>query len=326
MAASVDASLGLLAWLLLFLPPRLSEVSSGSGDEDTSSTGAPRSPVTPQFGDGHALPALPAFTAGCGQTLLRIVGGMDAEAGKWPWQVSVRIRHVHVCGGSLITAQWVLTAAHCIFSRFEYTVKLGDRSIYQTRSSLVIPIRNIIIHPQYSTTSSVINDLALLHLLYPVNFSATIYPICVPEQAFRVSAGTKCWVTGWGRTKEGGPPSEILQEVDQELMHYEECNQRMQRALSSARTLVRKGMLCGYFDSKKDSCQGDSGGPMSCELNSTWVQVGIVSWGIGCARKGHPGVYTDLGFYSSWVRAVLNHAARLQPALLLLSFPRLLAL
>ncbi|XP_069873530.1 serine protease 42-like isoform X1 [Dipodomys merriami] len=325
MAAHGDASLGLLAGLLLFLQPRLSQVSSGSGEEDLPPTGAPSSPLIPQFEAVQTPPQLSSFPTACGRPLQKIVGGMDAEEGKWPWQVSVQIRNTHVCGGSLITAQWVLTAAHCIFSQFQYTVKMGDRSIYPTKRSMVVPIHRIIIHPHFSTTSSVINDLALLHLLYPVNFSTTIYPICVPEEAFRVEAGTRCWVTGWGKTREGGPRSEVLQEVDQELIHYEECNRMMQKALSSQKTLVMKGMLCGYLETM-DSCQGDSGGPMSCELNKTWLQVGIVSWGVGCARKGHPGVYTDLGFYSKWVKAVVNLATCLHPMLFFLLLLLLLIL
>ncbi|KAM4821154.1 serine protease 42-like isoform 2-T2 [Thomomys bottae] len=208
---------------------------------------------------------------------------------------------------------------------YRYSVKLGDRSIYQTSTSLVIPISNIFIHPHFSTARSVVNDIALLYLLYPVNFSSTIYPVCVPEETFRVKAGMICWVTGWGKTKEGGSASEVLQEVDQELMDYKECNKMLQTALSTDETLVMQGMLCGYLESMKDACQGDSGGPLSCEVNNTWVQVGVVSWGIGCARKGYPGVYTDLSFYSNWVKKVLNQAARLH-SMRFLPFVHLLTL
>nr|XP_020042049.1 serine protease 42 [Castor canadensis] len=191
----------------------------------------------------------------CGRPILKIVGGSKAEEGKWPWQVSVRIRHMHVCGGSLITSQWVLTAAHCIYSHLQYNVKMGDRSIYKTNASLVVPIQNIIVHPQFSTSVTVENDLALLHLLHPVNFTATIHPVCVPADTFQVEAGTRCWVTGWGKTAEGGVLAETLQEVDQEIIHYKECNRMMQAALSSVKNLVLKGMVCGYKSRGKDSCQ-----------------------------------------------------------------------
>ncbi|XP_008571874.1 PREDICTED: serine protease 42 [Galeopterus variegatus] len=261
-----------------------------------------------------------AFGPVCGRPNLKIVGGTDAEEGKWPWQVSLRINGKHVCGASLLTSQWVLTAAHCIFSYFQYTVKIGDRSVRNENTSLVIPIKNIIVHPKFSTIVSARNDLALLQLLYAVNFTSTIRPICIPRETFQVKDGTKCWVTGWGRTTEGVflPPSEILQEVDQYIIHYQKCNKLIQNYLSSARDLVVKGMVCGYKERGKDSCQGDSGGPLACEFNDTWVQVGIVSWGIGCGREGVPGVYTEIGFYSKWMVAVVNQATSLCPVMFLI--------
>lgn len=81
---------------------------------------------------------------------------------------------------------------------------MGDRSVYKEIASVVIPVRNIIIHPQLSVVRTVQKDLALLRLLYPVNFTVTIQPVCIPQKTFRVEAGTTCWVTGWGRKEEYG--------------------------------------------------------------------------------------------------------------------------
>ncbi|XP_014440671.1 serine protease 42-like, partial [Tupaia chinensis] len=260
------------------------------------------------------------FAKVCGHSTLKIVGGVDAAEGKWPWQVSVRINRKHVCGGSLINAQWVLTAAHCILSRFHYSVKMGDRSIYEESTSVVVPVRNIIVHPRFTTSVTVKNDLALLHLHHPVNFSTTIQPICIPQAAFQVVAGTRCWVTGWGRTAEAVEKflPEVLQEVDQYIVLYQKCNEMIQKALPFPREAVLRGMICGYRERGKDSCQGDSGGPMTCEYNNTWIQVGIVSWGIGCGRHEVPGVYTEVGHYSSWMLAVVNQATSLLPVVFLI--------
>ena len=81
---------------------------------------------------------------------------------------------------------------------------MGDRSIHKENTSVVVPIRNIIVHPQLSVVGTIQKDLALLQLLYPVNFSMTIQPICIPQKTFQVEAGTTCWVTGWGRQEEYG--------------------------------------------------------------------------------------------------------------------------
>uniref|UniRef100_A0A2K6GGX5 Peptidase S1 domain-containing protein n=1 Tax=Propithecus coquereli TaxID=379532 RepID=A0A2K6GGX5_PROCO len=295
-------SLGLLAWLLILQPglreapagrpePPLSPSPPPSGGREEPGANRWQPPPLGAQGSPMALKSsLFTFTPGdswpCGRSFLKIVGGVHAEEGKWPWQVSVRINGRHICGGSLVTSKWVVTSAHCIMGRFRYSVKMGDRSIHEKNTSLVVPVKNVIVHPQFATFTTVENDLAILKLLYSVNFTSNIQPICIPRETFQVEAGTKCWVTGWGKTKEvENLPAEILQEVEVQVIRYEKCNEMMQKILSSARDIVQKGMLCGYGGKGKDSCQGDSGGPMACEYNDTWVQVGIVSWGIGCGRE-----------------------------------------
>lgn len=80
---------------------------------------------------------------------------------------------------------------------------MGDRSAYKEVTSVVIPVKNVIVHPQLSVVGTVQNDLALLHLLYPVNFTGTVQPVCIPQKTFQVEAGTTCWVTGWGKKEQG---------------------------------------------------------------------------------------------------------------------------
>ncbi|XP_054965766.1 putative serine protease 42 isoform X2 [Pan paniscus] len=273
--SSGGGSRGLLAWLLLLQPwpgqnwagmaaPRLpSPLLSEEGGENPEASPAPGPEAGPPLNLFTSFPV-------CGRTPLRIVGGVDAEEGRWPWQVSVRTKGRHICGGTLVTATWVLMAGHCISSRFHYSVKMGDRSVYNENTSVVVPVQRAFVHPKFSTVTTIRNDLALLQLQHPVNFTSNIQPICIPQENFQVE-GEKL-------------ASEILQEVDQYIMCYEECNKIIQKALSSTKDVIIKGMVCGYKEQGKDSCQGDSGGRLACEYNDTWIQVGIVSWGIGCGR------------------------------------------
>ena len=89
-------------------------------------------------------------------------------------------------------------------SRYQYSVMMGDRNLQGILSGLVVPVSRVVVHPQFSTSGTIKNDLALLRLRYPVNFTGVIQPICIPEKTFHVQAGTRCWVTGWGRKQEFG--------------------------------------------------------------------------------------------------------------------------
>ncbi|XP_053785827.1 putative serine protease 42 [Desmodus rotundus] len=346
-AGGAMASLSLLVWLLL-LQPRLWEAcASGEGAQGGTALPSPSPMPSPSGGSrqdpGASLWKLtPAgvhgpseapnsqdaaggfkvveFTPVCGRMLTKIVGGQDAAEGEWPWQVSLRVGGRHVCGGTLIAQQWVLTAAHCILRRHQYSVKMGDQSVFQKITSVVVPVKSITVHPRFSTLGTIHHDLALVQLHYPVNFTITIQPICIPDATFKVAAGTRCWVTGWGRTQEiGGEWASFrLQQVDQYIIYYDKCNEMVKKAMGKTKDLVLPGMICGYEGTGKDSCQGDSGGPLVCEYDNTWVQMGIVSWGYGCGRRQVPGVYTDIAVYTGWIIAVVNRATISYSAVLLL--------
>ncbi|KAM9592968.1 serine protease 44-like [Trichechus inunguis] len=286
---------------------------------------------------------------------MRVVGGRPATQKKWPWQVSLQINNVHLCGGSLISHRWVLTAAHCIFGHLEYTAKLGDIHLHhKSRMAVIVPVQDILIHKDFNAVGRIVNDIALALLQFPVNYSSHIQPVCLPEKAFLVQADRECWVTGWGKLQESGETvkqgyskpkpgkrllcalgpltakfsadqsdrsSLILQEAELSIIRYEKCNQILQDRMASSSEFVREGVLCGYNDRGKDSCQGDSGGPLVCEFNHTWMQVGIVSWGFGCGRKGIPGVYTEISYYKDWIINKLNQASSLDPACFLVLLP-----
>ncbi|XP_053456328.1 serine protease 44-like [Nycticebus coucang] len=146
-------------------------------------------------------------------------------------------------------------------------------------------------------------------LIIPVDYSTHIQPVCLPDKTFMVKTDTPCWVTGWGRLTETAHigPSE-LQEVKVHILRHEKCNEILEKKIWWHQA-VREGSICGYDDQGKGSCKGDSGGPLVCELNDTWIQVGIVSWGLGCGKKEFPGVYMEVSFYMDWIIAHVGQAS-----------------
>ncbi|XP_062985088.1 serine protease 1-like [Elgaria multicarinata webbii] len=217
----------------------------------------------------------------------KIVGGYDCQRLQAPYQVSLNSGY-HFCGGSLINDQWVVSAAHCYQSRIE--VRLGEYNIFEIEGDeQFINSAKVIRHEQYSSRT-LNNDIMLIKLSAPAKMARNVAPINLPTKC--ATSGTKCLISGWGNTLSSGANSpDILQCLDAPILTNAECEEAYPGKITPS-------MICvGFLEGGKDSCQGDSGGPVVCngELQ------GVVSWGIGCALPGYPGVYTRVCNFVDWI-------------------------
>ncbi|XP_029629091.1 transmembrane protease serine 5-like isoform X1 [Salmo trutta] len=248
--------------------------------------------------------ALKCFECGTRAKLPRIIGGVEATLGRWPWQVSLYYSNRHTCGGTIITSQWVVTAAHCVHnyrlpqvSSWVVYAGIVTRSSAKMAQYTGYAVEKIIYNKKYNPRSHD-NDIALMKLLTPLNFSDTIRPICLPQYEHDLPGGTQCWISGWGYTQ----PDDVLipatlKEAPVPLISTKKCNSS---CMYNGEVTPR--MLCaGYTEGKVDACQGDSGGPLVCQIDNVWRLVGVVIWGTGCAEPNHPGVYTKVAEFLGWI-------------------------
>ncbi|XP_063157923.1 serine protease 27-like [Candoia aspera] len=255
----------------------------------------------------------PASRQDCGQLRIssRIVGGQDVPNGDLPWVASIVVDFRPVCGGSLINEQWVLTAASCvdqISSIQQYNVLLGAHQLLNLSHNVQFyPVQKILIHSGYLGEAGSPADIALLKLASPVPFTSHILPVCLPQFYEDFSRDTNCWIAGWGNTGENEQLSAplTLQEAKVPIIGRRECNNFYNAVpfRGMKKDPIKPDMICtGYTQGSKSFCMGDGGGPLVCKVGRRWTQAGIVSWGVGCGKYFHPGVYTSVPFYSFWIK------------------------
>jgi len=260
----------------------------------------------------------------------RIVGGAIVTDPKaWPWQIAL-YRHVKgddygfSCGGSIIAERWVLTAAHCVVPKdaaqplaaSELLVLEGLRE--RGQGGRQIAVKRVVVRQYDGKTQA--NDIALLELAKPAQ--STPVPYAGPGNAELEKPGTVAVVTGWGRLQDATWDEEKkawvhrqtgqvltaeqvndakLRQVELPLIGWEACRDAYKD--KGGGTITATNVCAGIPEGGKDSCQGDSGGPLVARTaENFWVQIGVVSWGIGCGIRGIPGVYTRVSAYEGWLR------------------------
>ncbi|MBY3222958.1 trypsin-like serine protease [Rhizobium laguerreae] len=257
----------------------------------------------------------------------RVIGGQTAKKGEWPWQVKIlapdpeqRGRFGGHCGGSLIAPRWILTAAHCVTSGRSGKQELFARDllIVEGKSKIDkviavdgpdkpgLAVEEVIIHEDFDRKVFA-NDIALIKLSEPAKSKPAILASASDDEV--EAAGHPAVVTGWGYTKADHGwddkylPTE-LQEVELPIVPREDCRAAYRDSSMRMNPIDERNVCAGYAEGGKDACQGDSGGPLVAQRpDKRWIQLGIVSWGAGCAEAEHYGVYTRVAAFRDWIAA-----------------------
>ncbi|KAG7488650.1 hypothetical protein MATL_G00037190 [Megalops atlanticus] len=241
----------------------------------------------------------------------RVVGGWDAPPNTWRWQVSLQYDsynsndYYHICGGTLIAAYYVMTAAHCILSpeaRY-YRVVTGEYNLYEYDGSEQFKsVEKIIIHPGWTGDLGNGNDIAVLKLKTPIYDNGYLQIADLPYPGQVLPHDFTCYLTGWGLLATGGSTPAILQEAPIPVVEHSVCSSPEWWG-----SLAKKTMVCAGGDGKTAGCQGDSGGPLSCLTDGAWRVHGVVSYGpaADCNMFRKPTVFTRVSSFIEWLYSVM---------------------
>ncbi|KAF7282590.1 hypothetical protein GWI33_002311 [Rhynchophorus ferrugineus] len=243
-----------------------------------------------------------------------IVGGTDADEKEFPHMSQIGFKDngniQWICGGSLLSDLFVLTAAHCL-SSLKYGdaehVRMGIVHVDDKANLQEFHIVQRIPHPDYTATAHY-HDIGLVKLCRPVQFNEWVRPACLQTQP--VLVGGPLIVTGWGDTAFAGDASKTLQKLVLVLHDSNKCNDLFRVSSKKLQSGIRNDvMICATSVQEiGDACQGDSGGPLqvrkATNINNAnlYTIVGVTSFGKACAlAKSIPGVYTRVSNYIKWI-------------------------
>ncbi|XP_030069532.1 ovochymase-1 [Microcaecilia unicolor] len=229
----------------------------------------------------------------------RVVGGVPAPHGSWPWIVSLQSNNQHYCGGTLISNTYIVTAAHCRFSARRDKVVVGKPDLAATvLGNTPLTVKSVYVYESPRTVPPT-NDIMLLELKAPLVLTGNVSTICLPEKHEQISSNVKCVSAGWGTIN---PVSDeypfYLQQAKIPLLSNSDCRDYWG-------TDIKDDNFCAGA-AGSSSCMGDSGGPLVCKINGTYKLIGIVSWGSSVCDAHAPAVYVNVSVYRDWLSLVTN--------------------
>ncbi|XP_054553604.1 chymotrypsinogen B-like [Talpa occidentalis] len=230
----------------------------------------------------------------------RIINGVGARPGSSPWHVSLESPSGGLlCGGSLISRNWVITAAHCPVMTSDWVVAgMFDRRAYGNKIQY-LRIAQIFKHPEYHH-STFYGDISLLKLATPADFHRLVSPIALPNVDDRFSVSSQCKIMGWGLThpNETKKPDK-LQEATVPLLTFEECKKHWGPQITYDMICVGGNGVCSYL--------GDVGGSLACKKNGVWTLVGIILYGSKSCPTGRPMVALSVRNFQPWIKSMVAH-------------------
>ncbi|KXJ80487.1 hypothetical protein RP20_CCG024819 [Aedes albopictus] len=235
----------------------------------------------------------------------RVTNGREANPGQFPYQVALVISFNQgsgLCGGSIISNDYILTAAHCVQGASGGTALVGAHNRLNnepSQQSIVFELSGITIHPDY-TANTIRNDVATIRLTNSIVFNDRVQPIRLPSPTdARTFSGRIATVSGFGRTSDDSPyTSAVVQFASNPIITFANCLDQWNNAMHVIQT--QNICLSGYGG--RSSCNGDSGGPLTVQEDGESLQVGVVSFGssAGCAI-GRPSVYARVTHFLDWI-------------------------
>ncbi len=225
-----------------------------------------------------------------------IVGGSETVPYSRPYQVALLMNGRQGCGGTLISKDWVLTAAHCLdnASTSSLQVRVGAHSIRQNDGQ-TLNVSQIINHEYWRGANNIRSgyDIALLRLATPASsqYKPAKLPTAAIEQNY-ANVGDAVTVSGWGLTYYQGSPSDVLREVNLPVISNNSCSSELRFNLPSS-------VVCGGGAGGVSACNGDSGGPYAVKVGSDFYSIGTVSWGQGCRGAT---AFTRTTSYLDWIK------------------------